>query len=218
MTQAGAEPGPGPEPEPDPNPGPDPEPDPALSRGPPAAGHRAMGHLAVYGYTYYGSGPWAVELTMAMLTMAILTMAAGRGRSSSTSCNRSTRDAPRRSTCRGMGQVRPLAVAELRPCASLARARRLSVAAPLPGREAGPLVAPPQPRVLEPAACKVDPVAFWPSRRRACRASRNRACRRACGRRAGPVTWRRRLRRWPTIPLAPPARMAGTASCERGSG
>ena len=49
----------------------------------------------------------------------------------------------------------PLAVAELRPCASLARARRLSVAAPLPGREAGPLVAPPQPRVLEPAACKV---------------------------------------------------------------
>ena len=127
MTQAGAEPGPGPEPEPDPNPGPDPEPDPALSRGPPAAGHRAMGRLAVYGYTYYGSGPWAVELTMAMLTMAILTMAAARGRSSSTSCNRSTRDAPRRSTCRGMGQVRPLAVAELGSCASSLRARQLSL-------------------------------------------------------------------------------------------
>lgn len=97
-----------------------------------------------------------------------------------------------------------------------ARAWRLSVAGSQ-GGEAGPVVAQRRPQVLEPAACQVDPTASWPSRRRACRESRSRACPRACGRRAGPVTWRRRPRRWLTTPSAPRRRTAGTASCERGS-
>ena len=99
-----------------------------------------------------------------------------------------------------------------------ARAWRLSVARRSQGGEAGPVVAQPRPRVLEPTACQVEPTASWPSRRRACRASRSRACPRVCGRRAGPVTWRRRPRRWLTTPSAPRRRTAGTASCERGSG
>lgn len=99
-----------------------------------------------------------------------------------------------------------------------ARAWRLSVARRSQGGEAWPVVAQPRPRVLEPTACQVEPTASWPSRRRACRASRSRACPRVCGRRAGPVTWRRRPRRWLTTPSAPRRRTAGTASCERGSG